>query len=228
MRRFISVAWLLAIFFGAGSARAERFDTYFLDESRLSEMESVGIGPSSDVWEIYGQFAKRFVPVDLPKGQSSAHDIRRIVEAGEGDRRALVFLLLNLFRWNGIDAQLAVISTKRGMKRGGTDIEYLLVYVPSLNQYFDPALPPAVQPKASDRTWLEGRRRMHFAAALWHSGKLIGDCSSSCLDADGGYVGSGSPLPYAVRVKTIRVPGPSVPGPSVPASSDRDGRNPRQ
>lgn len=220
MRRVIPLAWLVAIIFGTGisTACADRFDTYFLDDSRLPEMESVGIGPSSDAWDIYGQFAKRFVVVDLARDQSSAHDIRRITEAGEGDRNALVFLLLNLFRWNGIDAELALVSTKRGTKGGAPRVEHLLVYVPSLKQYFDPALSPAAQPKSSERTWLEGRQRMHFAAALWHSGKLIGECSSSCLYAYGGDVGSGKPLPYAVRVKTIQVTG----------ANNRDSGNPKQ
>lgn len=219
MRRVISSAWLAATIFGAGigSACADRFDTYFLDSSQLPEMEAVGIGLSSDAWEIYGRFAKRFVMVD-PAGQSSLPDIRRITEAGEGDRNALVFLLLNLFRWNGIDAELALVSTKRGTKSGFPRVEQLLVYVPSLKQYFDPALSPAAQPKSSEKTWLEGRRRIHFAAALWHAGKLIGNCSSSCLYAYGGDVGSGRPLPYAVRVKTIQLPG----------ANDHDGGSPKQ
>jgi hypothetical protein len=220
MRRVIATAWVVAMICGAGisPARADRFDTYFLDESRLPEMESVGIGPSSDAWEIYGQFAKRFVIIDPVRGQSSLHDIRRIAEAGGGDRSALVFLLLNLFRWNGIDAELVLLSTKQGAKRGTPHVELLLVYVPALKQYFDPALSPVVQPRSSDRTWLEGRRRIHFAAALWHSGKLIGNCSSFCLSEYGGDVGSAKPLPYAVRIKTIQVRG----------ASDRDGGKPKQ
>lgn len=220
MRRYISLAWLSATIFvaGIGSACAGRFDTYFLDSSQLPEMESVGIGPSSDAWAIYGQFAKRFVVVSPVRDQNSAHDIRRITEAGEGDRNALIFLLLNLFRWNKIDAELALVSTRRGTRSGGPYVEHLLVYVPSLKQYFDPTLSPAAQPKSSEQTWLVGRRRIHFAAALWHSGKLIGNCSSSCLYAYGGDVGGGRPLPYAVRVKTIQLLG----------ASDRDDGNPKQ
>jgi hypothetical protein len=220
MRLVISLAWLVTIICGAGisSAYADRFDAYFLDESRLPEMESVGIGPTSNAWEIYGQFAKRFVVVSPAEGQPSPPDIRRITEAGGGDRNALVFLLLNLFRWNGIDAELTLVSGKRGTKSGTHHVEHLLVYVPSLKQYFDPTLSPAAQPKSSERAWLDGRRRMHLVAALWHSGKLIGSCSSSCMHAYGGNLGSGSPLPYAVRVKTIQVPG----------SNDRDGKGPKQ
>jgi hypothetical protein len=218
MRRVISTAWLVAMICGAeiSSACADRFDTYFLEGSRLREIESVEIGPSSEAWEIYGQFAKQFVVVYPAEGESTAHDIRRITEAGGGDRNALVFLLLNLFRWNGIDAELVLLSSKRGAKRGGPHVEHLLVYVPALKQYFDPTLSPAAQPKNSELTWLEGRRRIHFAAALWHAGKLIGNCSSSCLYEYSGHVSSGRPLPYAVRVKTIRV---------LPGSSDRDGGN---
>ena len=90
-------------------------------------------------------------------------------------------MLLNLFRWNGIDTELVFLSTKRDSEQGDRYIEQALVYVPALKQYFDPALPFDGQHNSADRTWLEGRARMHFSAALQHKGKAVGRCRDLCL-----------------------------------------------
>lgn len=213
MGQFISRIWLVVVICIAGisSAYAERFDKYFLSEQQLPEIEAVGVSPSSNAWVLFEQFAKRFSLIPTADDQGGERDIRRITEAGGGDRNALVFLLLNLFRWNGIDAELVLLSTKLDSELGDDYIEHMLVYVHALKQYFDPTLLPAAQHKSSDLTWLHGRRRMHFAAALRHSGKVIGRCSDLCLSVSGPQrnshaVGHGKSDPYAVRVKTIRVP----------------------
>jgi hypothetical protein len=191
-----------------GRADAERADSYFLNEPQLADIEALAIAPSDDPWVLFEAFAKRLSVVTPPELQRSPRDIRRLAEAGGGDGFALAFVLLNLFRWNGIDPDLVFLSTERHSEHSDRLIERALVYVPALKQYFDPLLPVAGQPDSADRTWLAGRGRMHFfAALLQHNGKAIGRCLDLCLYATGGPPGSGMLHdPYARRITTIRVP----------------------
>lgn len=165
-------------------ARAENCDADFLADVRpsyneillqreaLNDIGSVGINPSSDAWVLFEEFAKRFVLVTADD-QSSGRDIRSIVENGGGDRDALVFMLLNLFTWNGIDAESVHVygdrepEPKRNFVVG--NIDRILVYAPGLDQYFDPTLPLAGQRKEAGGTLVDGKPRIHFAYPAWRS-----------------------------------------------------------
>jgi hypothetical protein len=223
MRQFIAGIGLGVVICFAGinsaSAYIERADGYFLSEQQLSEMEALGIAPSDDPWALFEAFAKRFSVVTPAEFQRIRPDIRSVAQAGRGDRFALAFVLLNLFRWNGIDTELVFLSTKRDSEHGDRYVERALVYVPALKQYFDPALPFNGQHDSADRTWLDGRGRLHFSAVLHHKGKTVGRCRDLCLHATGGRSEiSGFRDPYAVSVKTIRVP----------VTHDGKGRGPKQ
>jgi hypothetical protein len=223
MKQFIVGIGLGVVICFAGnssaSAYAERADRYFLSEQQLPEIEALGIAPSDDPWALFGAFAKRFSVVSPAEFQRSPRDIRSIAEAGGGDRFALAFVLINLFRLNGIDTELVFLSTRRGSEHGDLYVEQAQVYVPALKQYFDPALPLDSQRDRADRTWLEGRSRLHFSAALQHKGKTIGRCPDLCLHATGVRSGSGGFRdPYAVPIKTIRVP----------VTLENEGGSPRQ
>jgi hypothetical protein len=211
MRRFVAAIGLgVVVSFAAissASAYAERADGYFLNEQQLPEVEALGIASSDDPWVLFEAFAKRLSVVIPAESQRSPRDIRSVVEGGRGDRFALAFVLLNLFRWSGIDTELVFLSTKRDSEHGDRYIEQALVYVPALKQYFDPALPFDSQHSSTDRAWLAGRARMHFSAALQHKGKAVGRCRALCLEATAWlYRGGEFRVPNAVSVKTIRVP----------------------
>jgi hypothetical protein len=211
MVRVTASIWLTAVitFAGVSSVLADalRADRFFLNEQQLPEIEVLGIAPSDDPWALFEAFGKRFSVVMSAEFQEPSRNIRSVAAAGRGDRATLAFLVLNLFRLNGIDTELAFLSTKRGSGQGDRRIEQMLVYVPALGQYFDPALPFDSQHNSADRGWLEGRERLHFSAALQHKGRAVGRCRDICLHAYGVRSGSdGFRDPYAVRVKTIRVP----------------------
>jgi hypothetical protein len=208
MRRVITAIWLgaLVCFPEIGSAHPERADAYFLSEQQLPEIEALGIAPSGEPWALFEAFVKRFSVVTSGQFERSSRDIQRVIEARGGDRSTLSFLLLNLFRWNGIDAELALLSTKRNSKHDDRYIEQVLVYVPAIQQYFDPALPLDGQHNSADRTWLADRDWMHFSAALQHKGKAVGRCRDLCVYATGGKLEGEWRDPHAVRIKTIRVP----------------------
>jgi len=185
----------------------ERADVYFLNEQQLPTVEVLGIAPSEDPWMLFEAFAGRFSIESPEEFRRVPHDIRRLAESGRGNRFALAFALLNLFRWNGIDTELVFVSTTRDSEHGDRYIERALVYVPALKQYFDPALPFDRQHSSTDRAWLSGRARMYFSAALQHKGKAVGRCPDTCMTAAGrNYRGGEFRVPNAVSVKTIRLP----------------------
>src|SRR5690348_6700098 len=118
-----------AIFFAAAApACAQRYDSYFLDELRLQEIGTLGINMSSDARLLFEQFANRFVPVVGTEDGRNLRDIRRIVEIGGGDRDTLAFLLINLFRWARIDAELVLIAKRQDAEPAQSEIDRVLVY----------------------------------------------------------------------------------------------------
>lgn len=223
MRRFVSVIFLVVCAFTAGIAlayaEARRVDAYFLSEKELPEIEALEIAPSDAPWVLFEAFGKRFTVATAAEVLETPRSIRGIAAAGRGDRAALTFLLLNLFRLNGIDAQLVFLSAEGDIEHDDRPIEQVLVYVPALRQYFDPALPFDKQHDSTDRAWLSGRGRMYFSAALQHNGKAVGRCRDLCLSVAGSrYRGGEFRVPNAMSVKTIRVP----------VTHEGEGRSPKQ
>src|SRR5262249_25775273 len=80
----------------------------YLPNERLHELTLLEIARSADVVGMFQQFVKRFSYL-----ATSTHplELASIVESGGGDCKSLTFLLLNLLRWNGVDAELVLLSS---------------------------------------------------------------------------------------------------------------------
>jgi hypothetical protein len=131
------------------------------------EIAIIDINPSSDANVLFEAFAKRFSV--MKKGGDhqipSPSAIRRIVKSGMGSPFELAFVLLNLFALNGIDAErVDVYSDKEAEPHDNFEldnIEHVLVYVPSLDRYFDPTSRISEELRESAETWLEEKNRMY-------------------------------------------------------------------
>jgi hypothetical protein len=134
------------------------------NEEMLSQISAIGIRPSPDARVLFEGFAKRFSVIETNDEQSHPRDIQSIAKAGGGDHNELVFVLLTLFRWNGIYAEGVDVYSSPGAAReqDGTKIIRRLVLVPALDLVFDPALSPADQHKGSARALLDRISRVHY------------------------------------------------------------------
>ena len=95
--------------------------------------------------------------------------------------------MLNLFAWNGIETDMVdVLSGPKGVD--GTD--HVLVYVPALDQVFDPRLPVAQQHKGAGWAFLDGMPRIHQAYPL---GRTVKECANDEMAAIRGYYGKRNP-----------------------------------
>lgn len=140
---------------------------YFSDACRR-EAENLDIARTSDATALLAALRER---VTLPRGDGlyALHD----------PCRTPVILLTNLFRLNGLDAELVFVSMT---PRNGTS-DRVLVYIAALDRYFDPAAPLAKQAvldgivrEQAKRIHLQGppfgsrRRSSRSAEGLWSSG----------------------------------------------------------
>lgn len=161
-----------------------------LYEEAKTDIGAVGISPSSDAWSLFEEFAKRFTLV-ATVAEDDLRDLQSVAQTGGGNRFELGFALLNLFAWNGIDTDMVeVLSAPKGDEIGA--VVHLLVYVPALNQVFDPTLPSARQHKGSGWALLDGMRRIHQAYPF---GRRVNECPDpeSHKFAIRGYNGKRSP-----------------------------------
>jgi hypothetical protein len=140
------------------------FDSMRRDKEALSEIAAIGIRPSSDVGGLFEEFAKRFSLIETIAGQGGPRDIQSIAKSGGGDRDELVFVLLTLFRWSGIDSESVEVygSPEAARARDRSRIIRHLVFVRASDQIFDPTLPPADQHKGSGEALLDGISRVHY------------------------------------------------------------------
>jgi hypothetical protein len=130
----------------------------------LSEVAAIGVRPSSDAGVLFEEFARRFSVIETSDGQAGPRDIQSIAKSGGGDRDELVFVLLTLFRWSGIDAEVVEIysSSEAARERNRAKAIRQLVLAPALDQVFDPTLRPADQHKGSGEALLDGISRVHY------------------------------------------------------------------
>ena len=155
-------------------------------EEARADIGVIGISPSSDAWVLFGEFAKRFTIV-ATVDEDDLRDLRSIAQTGGGNRNELAVALLNLLAWNGIDTDM--VSVMSGPK-GVDGVVGVLVYVPALDQVFDPTLPLARQHKGSGWALLDGMPRIHEAYPF---GRIVKECANSELAAIRGYYGKRSP-----------------------------------
>jgi hypothetical protein len=155
-------------------------------EEARTDIGVVGISPSSDAWVLFGEFAKRFTIVPTA-AEDYLRDLRSIAQTGGGNRYELAVALLNLLAWNGIDTDM--VSVRSGPK-GVDGVVHMLVYVPALDQVFDPTLPLARQHKGSGWALLEGMPRIHQAYPF---GRVVKECANDEMAAIRGYYGKRDP-----------------------------------
>jgi hypothetical protein len=138
------------------------------ERNALREIATIGIGPAADASVLFEEFARRFSVVPTEEDYDGIpRSISQITEIGSGNDHELAFVLLNLFTWNNIEAELVQVYSNLEARPGNPelgDLDLILVYVPALDRYFDPTL------RASGRlneggmpAWLEERPRIYYA-----------------------------------------------------------------
>lgn len=130
------------------------------------ELAMIDIKPSPDADELFEAFAQRFSVTEKKGGYDvpSPSAIRRIAKSGKGSRFELAFVLYNLFGLNGIEAECVfVYGDKNAVPIDifqNDNVEHVLVYVPALDQHFDPTSRLSKELQEAD-AWLEERHRMY-------------------------------------------------------------------
>lgn len=191
--------WLaLALAFAAPAQANEAFDTltrsaFFSDPCR-QEAAALGIPPGLDADALFAAFTRR------PKASS--------VEPQTSACASPETLLINLFRSNGIEAELALVG--HPTSSSPTPARRMLVYVPSLDRYVDAT---GAKPSIPDRAAIARVDRVHFAGPTLDP-KARDRCVSVCMRSY--TVGGTSTMPVAsgvldpasaVRGKTETIPG---------------------
>jgi hypothetical protein len=147
----------------------------FFSDACRQQAEALGIARTSDANALLAAFAGlQRRPANPPAGN------------GRDDCKVPAVALINLLRLNGIDAEL-VSATEAKEAAPADQVERVLVYVPALERYFDPALP-------LDRERAE--RKHVLGPALGANARDA--CPSTCMHV---YTAAGNVTP-PVRVKT--------------------------
>jgi hypothetical protein len=155
---------------------------FFLDDGGLADIELFDIAPSADPSALFRAAGRFFIDafVQTRDAPQSLAGIRRFGAALGWDRP---FLLINLFRRNGIDAELVLYSLQDRF-----DPEDLLsfdrldvaaVYVPAADRYYDPLdLAPT---QADFDRGLREIPRLHIAALSLRSLDSAKVCAGACI-----------------------------------------------
>ena len=133
------------------------------EDEVLSDMAAVGIDRSSDPRVLFAEFSKRFSVIETSAERDHRRDIQSIAKTGGGKPAELVFVLVALFRLNGIDARSVEIygSPEDAGDQDPAKVIRRLVFLPVLDRVFDPALPPADQHSGSGKALIDGTSRVH-------------------------------------------------------------------
>ena len=204
MRSRVLVAVTLALWAATviGSQAATRTDgesmkrlvqaSYFSDACR-SEAEALGIAGTTDANAV----VMAIVAIRERAGAAPKADAHR------DDCREPVILLINLLRLNGVDAELVFASselTNAAAVDGAPplSVDRFLVYVPSFDRYFDPAVPFGGQ-AVLDRTNVDKATRTHVLGPAL-AGDARGGCRSTCMKV----YSSRSESSVRVRTEAVR------------------------
>jgi len=192
---------------------------FFLDEHGLRSLKALDVPHSQNAWALFAELTKRLSAVKTAETRHEPRDIQNIIETQGGDCKALSFLLLNLLRWNGIDAELVLYSNEHDIAPDDIfsfgKIDHILVYVPALDRYMDPTGPLTWQPFRDHE--VRTKTRIHVSGILRSpSMEPRNACSDYCIR---------SPVkkidPYIVHTPTevIRLPEKSLnAAPAAPSS----------
>lgn len=177
---------------------------YFMDSQSLKDLRATNIQPTRDPEALFKAFTDRFGTVTTSEHRVEPRSLASILQTRGGDCKSLTFLLLNLFRWSGTDAELVLISQQHRTNLSDvfsfTKLDHALVYVPSADRYFDPTLPAGWQQRQLDRT-IRTQTRIHLADPLdgnFHAGRA---CADYCTLTG---TGESANVPIPVKTETIR------------------------
>jgi hypothetical protein len=108
--------------------------------------------------------------------------MKKNLDMENSDCRVPVVLLINLLRLNRVDAELVFVFMSRASAADGAptgNIDRILVFVPGLNRYVDPAMPMGKQ-AVLDQIIVEKATRMHLLGPSL-AGAAHGGCSDTCM-----------------------------------------------
>jgi len=157
--------------------------------------DALGIAPASEASALLAAFAairgQRAIGFDV-EWSDVQHD----------DRAAPVVLLINLLRRNGLDAELVFASmAPNGAAADGVPadkIDRVLVYVPAVDRYVDPAAPAGKQ-AVLDAIIREGARRMHLLGP-----SLVSHAGGACVDTCVHVYSPGASSSVRVKTEVVR------------------------
>jgi hypothetical protein len=158
----------------------------FFSDACRQQAEALGITRTSDASALVAAFA------GLKRQPANS---RAAVGQQRDDCTVPAVALINLLRLNGIDAEL-VSATMAKEAAPADQVERVLVYVPALDRYFDPALPLEEQSLADLLVRERAERKHVLGPSLAGSGREA--CPSTCMHV---YTAAGNATP-PVRVKT--------------------------
>jgi len=161
----------------------------FFSDACRQQAEAVGIARTPDANALVAAFARlKRRPASSPA--ANGHD----------DCTVPAVELINLLRLNGIDTEL-VSATMAKEAAPADQAERVLVYVPGLDRYFDPALPLEEQSLVDLLVRERAERKHILGPSLAGSGSDA--CPSTCMHV---YTAAGNATP-PVRVKTETIRG---------------------
>jgi hypothetical protein len=161
----------------------------FFSDACRQQAEALGIARTSDANALLAAFA------GLQRRPASAPT----ADAQRDDCKVPAVALINLLRLNGIDAEL--VSATMAEAAPADQVERVLVYVPALERYFDPALPLEEQGLV-DLLIRERAERKHILGPAL-SANARDPCPTTCMHV---YTAAGNATP-PVRVKTETIRG---------------------
>jgi hypothetical protein len=163
--------------------------TFFSDACR-QQAEALGIARTSDANALLAAFA------GLQRRPASSPT----AGAQRDDCSVPAVAVINLLRLNGIDAELVSATTAKEAAPAD-QVERVLVYVPTLARYFDPALPLEEQGLVDLLVRERAERKHVLGPALGADAR--DPCPSTCMHV---YTAAGNATP-PVRVKTETIRG---------------------
>jgi hypothetical protein len=217
-RRLAAVATALVVTLGpgflsighaAGVAELSIVDRFvsaaYFSEACRHEPERLGIDRTTDPQFLLSAFAQSLA--------AEAPDVRAERRAVSFDARSQsvgcdlpAVALINLLQLNGIAAELALVSVPRAEPAFGPAfsdrVDEVVVYVPALGRYVDPAATDSRANATFDRVIAETAVRTHLIGPAPGADPAIDACGGVCMR-----VYSPRRNPYVARVKTEAIRG---------------------
>lgn len=168
---------------------------YFSDSCK-QKVEAFGITPSPNAKALFSAFARYLAIANTPDSRAEFLAGQQMSGSRTDDCASLTVLLINLFRSNDIDAELAFVSMQstKSADTSSAPADRLIAYVPAFDRYFDPATPVG-EKSALDRDIRHAARTHIKGPSL--SARAHDACRDVCMRAFAGLND-----PYVVRVKT--------------------------